>query len=105
MLHVRSFGQKSFTHSSYHTKGAALYDLALCTFKQVGNAIIRAEVCMSEQDGQVATVQRPITDNRGDWKTYWEAQGQPWRTEPEIGEKRQKYLAECRAIVPDIGQG
>jgi Pentapeptide repeats (8 copies) len=28
--------------------------------------------------------------------------GQAWRTEPEIDEERQKYLAERQAIVPDI---
>src|SRR6266487_2366510 len=33
------------------------------------------------------------------------AQGQPWRTEPEIDEERQKYLAERRSIKPDIEQG
>src|SRR5712691_9014893 len=61
---------------------------------------------MSEQDnGQVSTLQRPSTNNREDWKAYWEQQGQPWRTEPEIDSERQKYLAECRAIVPDIDKG
>jgi hypothetical protein len=39
------------------------------------------------------------------WKTYWKAQGQPWRTEPEIDADRQRYLAERRAIVPDIEKG
>jgi uncharacterized protein YjbI with pentapeptide repeats len=39
------------------------------------------------------------------WKEYWKAQGQPWRTEPEIDPKRQEELAKCRAIVPDIEEG
>src|SRR5437588_2390151 len=61
---------------------------------------------MSEQDGkQVATPQRPTTNDPKAWKVYWEAQGQPWRTEPEIDADRQKYLAERRAIVPDIEKG
>lgn len=49
--------------------------------------------------------QRPTTDDPQAWKAYWQAQGQPWRTEPEIDEERQKYLAERRAIVPDIEKG
>lgn len=36
---------------------------------------------------------------------YWEAQGQPWRTECEIYAKRQAYLSKRRAIVPDIEKG
>jgi len=58
---------------------------------------------MSEQaNGQVSTLQRPTTNSREDWKAYWDQQGQPWRTEPEIGTERQKHLAERRAIAPDI---
>src|SRR6266567_4847986 len=61
---------------------------------------------MSEQGGkQVATLQRPITDDPQVWKTYWITQGQPWRTEPEIDTERQKYLKERRAIVPNIKKG
>lgn len=61
---------------------------------------------MSDQDnGQVSTLQRPISDDPEAWKTYWKAQKWPWRTEPEIDSERQKYLAERRAIVPDIEKG
>src|SRR5437588_12489022 len=61
---------------------------------------------MSEQDGkQVATPQRPTTNDPKAWKVYWEAQGQPWRTEPEIDAERQKYVAGRRVIVPDIEKG
>ncbi len=61
---------------------------------------------MSEQDGRQATaIQRPTTNDPGAWKAYWEAQGQEWRTEPEISIERQKYLAERRSITPDIKQG
>src|SRR2546421_12194952 len=61
---------------------------------------------MSEQDGrQASTLQRPTTNDPQAWKAYWKAQEQPWRTEPEIDAEQQKYLAERRAIVPDIEQG
>src|SRR2546428_1738646 len=64
---------------------------------------------MSEQDNgkvtTVATPQRPTTNEPKAWKTYWEAQGQPWRTEPEIDIERQKYLAERRSITPNIEKG
>src|SRR5258708_4006284 len=49
--------------------------------------------------------QHPTTDDREAWKAYWKEQGQPWRTEPEIDEKRQEELTRCRAIVPDIEKG
>jgi len=38
------------------------------------------------------------------WRGYWTAQGMPWRTKPEIGKERQRYLAERRAIMPDSEQ-
>src|SRR5215831_18097507 len=61
---------------------------------------------MSEQDDKLATaLQPPITSNPQEWKAYWTAHGQPWRTEPEIDTERQKYLAERRTIKPDIEQG
>jgi hypothetical protein len=61
---------------------------------------------LSEQDdGKVAVLQRPTTDDRTEWKIYWEQQGQSLRTEPEIDTERQKYLAVRRSIRPDIEQG
>src|SRR5207253_1041309 len=61
---------------------------------------------MSDQDnGQVSTLQRPSNDDKEAWKAYWKAQGWPWRTEPEIDTQRQEYLAERRAIIPDIEHG
>lgn len=61
---------------------------------------------MSEQDGRQATsLQRPPTDDPEAWKAYWKAQGQFWRTEPEIETERQKYLTERRSITPDVEQG
>jgi hypothetical protein len=52
----------------------------------------------------VPTPQRPGTNDPKAWRAYWEAQGQLWRTEPEIDIERQRYLAERRAITPDIEQ-
>jgi len=61
---------------------------------------------MSEQDWeQVASLQRPVGDDRESWKAYWEKRGQSWRIEPEVNEERQKYLAERRKIAPNIEQG
>src|SRR5213082_3520040 len=61
---------------------------------------------MSEQNStRATTIQRPPTNDPEAWKAYWKAQGQPWRTEPEIDAERQTYLAERRAITPDIRQG
>ena len=48
---------------------------------------------------------RPTTDDPAVWRAYWHQIRQPWRTEPEISEERQKYLTDRRAIVPDIEQG
>jgi len=76
------------------------------------------KVHMSESDGAEATIRqtqkgngtptallRPLEDNKEEWKSYWEKQGQPWRTEPEIGLERQTYLTERLGIKPDIKQG
>ncbi|HKD75204.1 MAG TPA: hypothetical protein VKB76_06900, partial [Ktedonobacterales bacterium] len=48
---------------------------------------------------------RPTGDDRETWKAYWQRHGQSWRTEPEIALERQAYLAERRAITPDLQQG
>jgi uncharacterized protein YjbI with pentapeptide repeats len=75
---------------------------------------------MSEQEKQLSTSspdrqpakaagptnqQRPTTNDRHAWTTYWKAQGQPWRTEPEIDAERQAYLAESRLLKPDLEEG
>jgi hypothetical protein len=50
---------------------------------------------VSEHDWtQNTALQRPMNDDKEAWKAYWEQQGQPWRTKPEIEEGRKKYLAE-----------
>src|SRR6266568_271944 len=48
---------------------------------------------------------RPLLNTPGQWRAYWEAQGQLWRTEPEIHPKRQAEFARRRAIVPDVAKG
>jgi uncharacterized protein YjbI with pentapeptide repeats len=51
-------------------------------------------------------VQRPTSDeDREGWKAYWTAQGMVWRTEPEIDEGRQRFLAKRREVQPDIEKG
>jgi uncharacterized protein YjbI with pentapeptide repeats len=61
---------------------------------------------MSEQDGiQASALKPPTTDDPKAWIAYWKAQGQPWRTEPEINTEQQKYLAERRISEPDIQKG
>lgn len=60
----------------------------------------------SKQNGiQLTFLPSPVNDDKKAWETYWEKQGQPWRTEPEIDTERQKYLDERRSITPDIRQG
>lgn len=61
---------------------------------------------MYEQVGtQDIGLPRPSSDDREAWKTYWERQGQSWRTEPEIEVERQDYLAKRRAMTPDVKLG
>jgi uncharacterized protein YjbI with pentapeptide repeats len=52
-----------------------------------------------------ATVLHPANDDAEAWKAYWKQQGQIWRTEPEISQERQEYLAERRNTEPDYKQG
>lgn len=56
-------------------------------------------------DSDQPAPQRPTTNDRASWLAYWTAQGMPWRMEPEIDEERQRYLAERRAVKPDIQKG
>jgi uncharacterized protein YjbI with pentapeptide repeats len=35
---------------------------------------------------------RPAANDRAGWRAYWDAQGQPWRTEPEARPERQAVL-------------
>jgi len=54
---------------------------------------------------KVSSQQRPDTQDRDAWHSYWKERRQPWRTEPDIDPERQAYLAERRAIKPDLEQG
>jgi uncharacterized protein YjbI with pentapeptide repeats len=38
--------------------------------------------------------ERPKTNDQRAWHAYWQAQNQPWRTEPEIDDERRQYLDE-----------
>ena len=49
--------------------------------------------------------QPPATQDRQAWQTYWETQGQEWRTEPEIDIERQAYLTTRLSIKPDLDHG
>jgi uncharacterized protein YjbI with pentapeptide repeats len=62
---------------------------------------------MSEQQPvtAIAVQERPAPEGYNSWLDYWKAQGMPWRTEPEIETERQRYLAERRAVAPDIETG
>jgi hypothetical protein len=60
---------------------------------------------IKQQDSSTPTPQRPINDDKELWKAYWKAQGQPWRTEPEIDMERQKYLTERRVGLPYLVDG
>ncbi|HEY7341903.1 MAG TPA: pentapeptide repeat-containing protein [Ktedonobacterales bacterium] len=45
-------------------------------------------------------------DDYGTWNEFWMREhDQPWRIEPEISEARRAYLAERRAIAPNIAKG
>src|SRR5690349_9495362 len=58
---------------------------------------------MSEQQSQTTAGQeRPAPQAYNPWPDYWVAQGIPWRTEPEISDERQRYLAERRGVTADV---
>jgi hypothetical protein len=44
---------------------------------------------------------RPSGDDSHAWLGYWRELGQPWRTQPEITEQRQRELAKYQAKDPD----
>lgn len=62
---------------------------------------------MNEQDNlQIqALPAQPVKDDRAGWQASWQQQGQLWRSEPEIDNERQQFLAERRAMQPDVRQG
>jgi hypothetical protein len=56
---------------------------------------------VSEANSELVNSEPIVPDGFDSWKSYWVAQGMSWRTEPEIGEERQKYLTKRRAIWAD----
>ena len=60
---------------------------------------------MAEHNGEAPGSNRPAPEGCTSWPDHWTAQGIPWRTEPAIDEERQRYLAERRAVEPDIERG
>ncbi len=59
----------------------------------------------SSSNQLTAFSQHPPPHDREAWRTYWDAQGQSWRTEPEIGSERREFLAKLRTITPDHRRG
>jgi uncharacterized protein YjbI with pentapeptide repeats len=60
----------------------------------------------SQQTQQIVHIQaRHAPTSPEEWRQYWQAEGFPWRTEPEIDVNRQEELSKCRTIVPNIEQG
>src|SRR6266852_6898310 len=51
------------------------------------------------------SIHQPPLEDLEAWRTFWQAQGQPWRREPEISVERQKFLASRRAIPVDVAHG
>src|SRR5919202_369263 len=43
----------------------------------------------------------PTNTDPAAWRAHWRDLGQPWRTEPEIDEKRKEELASRRATIHD----
>lgn len=58
---------------------------------------------MPEQES-VSVHQLPSLDQPDAWPIYWQGQGQPWRTEPEIEQTRQEELTALRTTVASIEQ-
>src|SRR6266566_949189 len=65
----------------------------------------RSRRTKKQNGAQPPPLSLPANDDKEGWEVYWKAQGQPWRTEPEIDRERQVYLAKRRLITPDIEQG
>jgi uncharacterized protein YjbI with pentapeptide repeats len=70
----------------------------------------KQEECpVSEQEpatNATATQEQPVPAGYATWNEYWTGKyNQPWRSGPEIAEERKQYLAERRALKPDIQKG
>ncbi|HEV2461522.1 MAG TPA: pentapeptide repeat-containing protein, partial [Ktedonobacterales bacterium] len=58
----------------------------------------------AEQDGPDGSKQTAL-DGYDSWNAYGRTRRMPWRTEPEIDDQRQTFLAERLAVKPDTEQG
>jgi hypothetical protein len=65
----------------------------------------RSRRTQKQNGAQPPPLPLPANDDKEGWEVYRKAQGQPWRTEPEIDAERQTYLAEQRSIKHDVKQG
>src|SRR5438046_1070610 len=63
----------------------------------------RARSMQQQTEQRESLSHRPMDQTA--WAAYWKQQGQPWRTEPEIEQSRQEYLAARRSLTPDVAQG
>jgi uncharacterized protein YjbI with pentapeptide repeats len=64
---------------------------------------LRLQNTKSENDTQLSY---PTTNTPDAWTKYWKEQGQPWRTEKVITDKRQKQLDKRRTTVkPNVEKG
>src|SRR5215469_4697867 len=64
------------------------------------------ETMMSEQHPSFSDPSNhPSLEDPASWKSYWHAQNQSWRTEPEIATERHAYLTACLGTPPDVPQG
>lgn len=60
---------------------------------------------MNDNSDTMQLLQRPQSLDRAAWRAYWEARGQPWRTEPEISGARQEELASLRSLPVSVDEG
>lgn len=60
---------------------------------------------MSGANGGQDSSKRAVLNGFESWNAYWTAQGMPWRTEPEIDEDRQRFLAERRTPTTETEKG
>jgi uncharacterized protein YjbI with pentapeptide repeats len=49
--------------------------------------------------------QLPPMGDRAAWRAWWSGRGQLWRQEPEVTAERAQFLAQRRAVAPNVGQG
>lgn len=68
---------------------SSLLDLLLRAIRQRNPAL-----ALEQSKRLIKLPPRPLSDDHSSWPAYWQAQGQSWRTEPEIDLERQAYLME-----------